>query len=440
MRLLSTALVATLLLGCWAAAGAGEKDKPAARDRILELMDTVRNGLTEEKVTALDELGSITDEGRLDKFGVPPFLVGVIKSGDYVPRVRAAAVKALTGVMKFVPNSKDTALQVLTFALADAKEQTAVRQAIAEAMGGMLNAEAAGDRTSFNVLVAIVRERKDDAAVVCAALVAFGRTGYREAINLVVAAVSDPNPEIREAAIKALEAMFNSSRPGAVNMDTINILVRMASDDKLPLEVRESAMRTLVAAMKAGVARPTEVAPALVSILEKAGDARLAEAVVKVLTLVPEDISVEALRKAYETFQKPPAAGQDYADVRAAIARALGEYLHPLARKGQVPSGQSAAALLIRICSKDPNPKVVTAAAYSLSNLCDARYDRREAARELIETLASDSDRTVVQTVRETLKWVTGREIARGEKDPKEAAREWKKWYEANKDSLAPRN
>jgi HEAT repeat protein len=440
MRLLSTALVATLLLGLGVTASAGPAPEvPAARDRILELMDTVRNGLfTEDKEKALGELGSVTDEARLTKFGVPAFLVEVIKSADYVPRVRTAAVKALTGVMKFVPESKDAALTALTVRLNDGNDQLAVRRAVADALGGILDPQSPGDRNSFTVLIRIVRDRKDDPALVGAALRALGRTGYRDAINLVVAAISDTDPEIRSAGLEALQLLLSSGR-GAVNVDVVRLLITVAGDDKYPLEVRELAMGALVGAINAGV-KPEEVAAPLAEILGKATEPKLAEAVIKVLARVPVETSVDALKKAYEAFQKPAAAGQDFAAVRELIARALGEYLNPLARKGLVPAGQSAAALLITMCRKEPNPKVVTAAVYSLGNMCDARYDRREVVRELIETLASDSDKGVVQTVRETLKLVTNREIAKGVNDPKEAAKEWKKWYEANANTLLPRS
>ena len=123
-----------------------------------------------------------------------------------------------------------------------------------------------------------------------------------------------------------------------------------------------------------------------------------------------------------------------------AVAKALGEYLHPLARRNQVPAGQSAAALLIKVSRSDPSAKVVVAAIFSLSNMVDAKYDRREVVRELIETMDKDTDKTISQAARDTIQFITQHEVASDEKDPKAAAVTWKAWYEVNKDTkLAPR-
>ncbi len=438
MRLLPTLLVATLLCGMWGAASAGEP--PAARDSISELMDVVRNGLTDEKVAALGKLGTITDEKRLGDFKVPGFLGGVVKSADYPPRARVAAVEALAAIMKFIPDSKDTVINVLTERLIDRNESTAVRRAIAEAMGSFLVADSPGDRNAFNVLVGIARERKDDAPVVGAAIATLGRTGYREALGLVVAGISDGDADVRASSLKALELMFSSRVATQPSSEVVRTLMAMASDDKAPLASREAAMRAMAGAINTGAVKGTEVAQQLAGILEKAPDAKLATAVIDVLTRVPEPASVEALRKAYESFQKPGTPGQDPAEVRVAVAKALGEYLHPLARRNQVPAGQSAAALLIKVCRSDPSAKVVVAAIFSLGNMVDAKYDRREVVRELIETMASDTDKTISQAARDTIQFITQREIASDEKDPKAAAVVWKAWYESNKDTkLAPR-
>ncbi|GEM_PF-3721718 len=445
MKLFPTMLLSTTLLcGSWVFAGpasgaaAGEPAAPAAQDIVVELMDAVRNGLIDEKIAALGKLGSITQKERLNDFKVPTFLVGVVKSADYAPRVRVAAVAALSSVMKFSPDSKEGAMEALATRLADRNEATAVRRAIAESLGGFLSAESPADRNAFTVLMSIARERKDDAPVVGASIEALGRTVYLPALNLVIAGVDDRDPDVRASSLRALEQMF-SSRSSKPSSEVVQRLIAMASDDKAPLASREAAMRALVGAIGTGAVKGTEVSLQLAGILEKAPDTKLAGAVIDVLTRVPEETSVTALKKAYEAFQKPPPPGQDFAEVRVAVVKAFGEYFHPLARKGQAVTGQAAAAHLIKVCRSDPSPKVVTAAVTALANMVDTRYDRREVVQELIETMASDADKGVAQAARGTLRFITQRDIAAGEANAKEAAKEWKAWFETNKELLAPK-
>jgi hypothetical protein len=439
MRLLSTVLLATMLLcGTWVTAGAGE-EKPPPADIILELMDKVRNGLIDEKVEALTQLGKITNRERLDQFKVPAFLVGVVKSLEYAPKVRVAAVAALGNVMKFLPDSKEGALGALTERLVRSDDATAVRRAIAEAMGGFLSAESPSDRPTFNVLVKIATERRDDAPVVAAAMEALGKARYLPALNTaIVPGINDADSDVRAAALRALEQMFSGRGPTKPSDDVIRILIALISDDKAPLASREAAMRALVSAINTGAVKGPDVAYKLADILEKATDAKLAAAVVDALTRVPEEASVAALKKAYEAFQKPPPPGQDFAEVRVAVVKAIGEYFHPLARKGQTPTGQAAAEMLIKVCRSDPSPKVVTAAVAALGNMVDSKYDRKLVVQELIETMASDADKGVALAAHEALKFITQRDVAPGARDTKEAAKEWKKWFEANKEKLAP--
>lgn len=445
MKLLSTALVATLMTGLWLSASAAEPKEPAARDIIAELRNTVTNGLTDEKVAAIEKLGSITDTQRLSDFGVPTFLVSVIKNGEYVPRVRIAAVKAFTNVVKFAPDAKDAALPVLAACLKDqdkARPETdAMRRTVAEALGTMLTSGTPGDRAAINDLVQIAGDRRNPTPVVCASLQALGAIGHREAANVMIQAIKDGDPVIQESGLKAIDLLFHSPNAKSVSLDMIRMLQGLVADKGLSIEARKAAMHALIGAVgsSAGNFKASDVCAPLAAMLAETADPKLAEAIVNMLTRVPEQEAVDALVKACDAFGKPAPAGQDFVPVRVAVAKALGEFFHPAAIRRDTKVGEAACAQLIKMLKGDKDPRVTAAAVYALGNMVDVVYDRKAVVQELIETLSVDADRKVTSSVRETLTLITGREVAAGEVDPKEAAKEWKKWYAANKDSLTAR-
>lgn len=431
MRLRSVALTAALIAGLGLAARAGTSGKVEDKDKIPELKEQASAGLTRDRVEAIRKLGAISDEGRLNRFGVPDFLLGILKDDENHPLVRGAAAEALARIIRYVPAFTDKALRPLIARLQDStKESLYVRRKIAEAMGGFLDADAVAHSHAFRAMMRIAKARSDQPALVAAVLRTLGRTGYVKALPVVVAALQHPDEQIKAAALEALKKLLEGTTRATGLNEVVTQLVAIVSDEKIPVKIRIAAMWALVRTVRAGIPM-TRISGPLVAVLDKTRDPDLAAAVVEVLAEVPEKSSVAALKKAYDTFLNTPNA-RGYLNVRTMIAYSLGEYFHPLAKKGDIATGHEVRDLLIKICKKEPPGvnKAVKAAVYALGlMMSNKKYDRRPAVEDLIEAMAKD--KAVAKDAYRSLKLIT--DTDQGE-DPKK----WRKWFDKNKRTLQP--
>ncbi len=430
MRLRSVALTAALIAGLGLAARAGTGGRVEDRDKIPELKEQASAGLTKDRVEAIRKLGAISDEGRLNRFGVLDFLLGILKDDENNPLVRGAAAEALARLIRYVPTFTDKALMPLVARLQDsAKESLYVRRKIAEAMGGFLDADAVAHSMAFRAMMRIAKARSDRPALVAAVLRTLGRTGYIKALPQVVAALQHRDEQIKAAALEALKELLDRTTRATGLNDVVTQLVAFVSDEKVPVKIRIAAMEVLVRTMKSGIPIARISGP-LVAVLDKTRDPDLAVAVVEVLAEVPEKSSVAALKKAYDTFLNTPNA-RGYLNVRTTIAYSLGEYFHPLAQKGDTPTGQEVALLLIKICQKEPPGvnKAVRAAVQSLGLMMSKKYDRRPAVKDLIQAMATD--KAVAKDAYRSLNLITNTD--QGE-DPKK----WQKWFQQKGALLGP--
>jgi len=437
MRLLPTALLVALLAGPAAAPRAGEKDRPEARNIIVELKEKVLYGTVREQEEAVRELGSITDEKRLKDFEIPAFLLNVAVKSDYHPRVRGAATESLLRVMVFDPASaRDKVVNTLAARLLDRTEPLYVRRAIADAFGGILKSSEPGDRNGIAALERLAKDRRDDPALIKSVFVSLGNLGHSESVMVIVLALDDPSIEIKGAALAALQRMFQRGVRVTNAGDLVRKLTAFVSDDRVDMNLRISAAGTLVGALQAvrGM-NLADVARSLADLLEKTTDPKLAAAVIKVMYGVPDEASIAALDKAYTAFSAKTMAGPEYIEVRTAIAVAAGEYFHWLAKNGRTSIGQVGGELLVKVLTTEPltNKRVIEAAAYSLGNMSDPKYDRRKAADALLETMTqAKTDAQLGAVIVKSLELISDKAV--GEK-----AEDWKKWLETNRETLGPR-
>jgi HEAT repeat protein len=436
IRSAAVALTVVLVLAGGLAAGGAEPSGADNRDRIPELKEDAQSGLTQERLKALEALGAISDEGRLTRFSVPDFLLGILNKDANNSMVREAAADALARIVRYVPAFTDKALRPMVVRLQDrGREALSVRRRIAAAMATFLDPEAIGHRAAFAALVAIASSQEEPSGLVAEALRTLGRTGYAPAINAVTAALQSREPEVRSAALEALEALL-SSRVLQRPEDVVNLLVRIVTDAKLSKAVRIRAMQALAATLRAGVPVKRVAAP-LVTVLNKACEEKqpeLAKAVIRALHRVPDDDSVAALRKAHAAFKaQPKSPGFD--EVRVAVALTLGEYFHPLAISNDAATAGKVAKALIDIRGKEPatGGKVLRAAVFSMGLMDSTRLDRREVVGDLIENVLGGrvASGSLKQEAHAALVRLTGKDLG---EDPED----WKKWYEANKAALAP--
>jgi uncharacterized protein (UPF0147 family) len=433
MKIRSTAIAAllTVLVGM-ASGGEPAGTKPENRDRIPELKEDATGGLTRDRLKAIDSLGSISDEKRLSQFGVPDFLLNILKDADNNSMVREAAADALAKIIRYVPTFTDKALRPLVSRLQDSRgESLSVRRKIARAMAGFLDPDSISHRNAYQALMRIAASSTDEPGLIAEVLRTLGSTGYGKAMSVVTTALRNKDDQVRAAALEALEALLSSGKLDRPN-DVVAILVQIISDEAVPEKLRIKAMVALVATMRAGVPVNRVAAP-LVAALGKAAEKKqpeLAKAVVKALHRVPDGNSVKALDAAYDTFLKTPKA-KGFEDVRVAIALTLGEYFHPLARKNDKVTADKVAKTLLKICQKEPmdHTRAVKAAIFALSMMDSKKLDRTAVVWDLIDAMERDKD--VTREAHASLVRIIGKDLGRKPKD-------WKKWYKENKNTLLP--
>jgi HEAT repeat protein len=331
---------------------------------------------------------------------------------------------------------KDRVLKPLCERLLDPNEDLYVRCKISDALGQVLKTGPGGvplpgDQIGFNTLDRIAAG-KEDTALVGATLRAMGRAGHKAAVQMIVRVVSEPNAnqDLKAAALDALEYVLLAGVRITGTDDLIRTLVAMLTDDKVSPDLRVRAARVLGRAIQGGGANSSAVAGAVASALDKTADPEIAASLVAVLGGVPEEASVRALKQAYAVFSKSVSDTKEYQKVRILIAKGLGEYFQPFARKGQTSAGADVAEVLYTILSKDANPEVLNAAAYALGNMSDARYDRTKVVAKLIDMLG---DPKVKEAAYKSLKVITiNRDFGTKPED-------WKAWVDGNKSFLLPK-
>jgi len=427
----TAAMLTAMMLGV-AAGGQPAESTTANRDRIPELKEDAANGLTKQRLKAIEALGMISDEKRLTQFGVPDFLLGMLKDSNNNSMIRESAADALAKIIRYVPAFTDKALKPLVSQLQDAQtEALSVRRKIAQAMATFLKPDEIGHRIAYQALMRIASAQTENPGLVAESLRTLGRTGYSEAMSAVTAALRSKDAQVRAAALEALESLL-SNRSLKRPADILGTLVQIISDEKVPEDVRIKAMKAMVATLRAGVPVNRVAAP-LVTALDKACEKRqpaMAKAVVRALHRVPDANSVAALKKTYATFlNTPEAAG--FEAVREAVALTLGEYFHPLAKKGDLVTAGKVTAALLEISRKEPKPMVkpVKAAVFALGMMDSRKLDRTAVVADLID--AMDRDKTVTREAHASLVRIIGRDLG---KDVKE----WKKWFKENKSNLGP--
>jgi HEAT repeat protein len=428
------ACVVALLCPLAAAGVPAGGQEVADRDRIPELKQGALDGLTDERVRAISALGAISDENRLTQFQVPDFLLGILNDTDNNSLVREAAVDALAKVIRYVPTFTDKALRPMVAILqAGRTESVSVRRRIAEAAAGFLDPGAVAHRSAFQALMRLATGRDEQPAIIAAAMVTLAQTGYSEALTVVLAGIRDNDEQIRAAALESLDALLAKVKIQKPD-ELVTQLVAIVSDENVPVEVRMRAMSALVATLRTGV-EVARVAGPLVQVLDKACEAkepRVAAAVVTALYRVPERNSVEALKKAYNTFLNTPGADGHEA-VRVAVALTLGEYFHAFAKRNDFASGQEVSKALMEISRKEPLgfTKAARAAVFALGLMENRKYDRTTVVADLIVAMAQDKEPEVKNEARRSLIRLTGRDLG---DDPKK----WEEWFKKSKGELAP--
>jgi hypothetical protein len=399
----------------------------AARDMIPKLKEDAQDGLTDERVAAINKLGRITDEKRLVDFRVPQFLLGIVDDDGNNSVVRSAAADALAKIFRFVPDAGQGILKPLLARLQDSRNESfTVRRKIAEVMAVFLDPEAIGHRTTFTALMRIARDKAERPLLVAEVLRTLGRTNYGGATKVVIESLASNDKQIQQAALESLEMLMTNIKLTKPN-EVFNQLVTIINDEKVPEEIRIKAMKTLVSTIRAGVP-VNQVAGPLVQVLGKSCDKKepkMAREVVRALHRVPGSSSLEALRKAYTTFLNTPAA-EGFPQVREAVANTLGEYLYPLAQKGDINTGQQVAKLLLEI-SRTGSDKPAQAAVKALRHMENPRYDRREVVADLIDAMARDP--MVKKQAYNSLVLITGVDLG-------ENVGAWKEWFKVNKPKL----
>jgi HEAT repeat protein len=417
-----------LVLGPGSAARAGTAD---ARDRIDQIKAEALTGRTPERVKAIEQLGRITDEGRLTLFKVPEFLLDILGERLNNADVRGAAADSLAKIFRFVPDSTQGIVGSLVKHLQDGKEEPAVRRKIAEVMAVFLDPEAVTHRTAFQELSRIVKNRNVNRPLLVAeALRALGKTGWVAALGEVVAAVRSEDEQVRRAAIEALQRLLSGGGKIMDKRTLVNQLVAIVTDDKVPFEIRKEAMKALVTTIRAGV-DVQEVAATLTRVLATAcekKEAELAAAVIEVLYLVPEKSTVDALRRAYQDFKDVKEGGT----VCVEVAVTLSDLFHPLAVNNQTALGQEVGTLLLQM-SQNMDARVAQAAVKGLGMMTNEKYNRVGVVNELIKTMEKDKSAAVRAEAYNSLVKITQADL--GDRDPKR----WREWFEKNKHLLGPR-
>lgn len=426
----SIALTAVLIAGLGMAAQAGAP--PKEEDEIWTLKEKALRGTTRGREEAVAKLGGISDENRLSEFKVSDFLLKLARDDANPSRVRSAAVEAVARNIRYVSGFADKALIPFIAILQDRGDSLYVRMKVAAVMANFLESEAVAHRMAFQTLEKVARDTREEPGLVAAALVTLGETGYVQALPVIKEAMKSSDPIVKQAALVALDKLLQKASKLAENADLTGLLISIARDEKLPAEMRKSAITSLAKAAGAGGDGANRMISVLVDILGKTKDPDLALVVVGSLQSVPTASSQAALAAAYETFSATPTA-KGYANVRQAVAEALGEFFAPLATK-DVLLGQKVAKTLMDIAGKDPAESVAVAALYSLGNMDSRKYNRVAVAQDLADAMKQEKTSAPKEVARESLVLVTGVDLG----DDAEA---WVKWVNdpKNKQRLLPR-
>lgn len=398
-------LAASFLLPARAGAADGAGSKDITREEVAEIVRQMRSGSTmQERLEAIGKLGSLSNMALLREFRVVDEFTKLLKSTRSGARERKAAVEALRTLWLRDPAYESTISQAMLAVLQDPAELTILRMEAAETFRLTLKAESPASTPGIQAILRVASEGKEP-VLVAKALEAIGDIAPAEGIEALRKGMTDKDPVIRGAAIKALPRFLQRQAAGGNVAAMIGVLQKLAADKDLAAEVRVEVIEALAWLARAS-AKPQEIAEALRAVLEKEEDPVVAASAARAMRLTPDRRAVETLAATYGRFK----GGDKNEGVRLACCVSLGEMFDPFARTGDFRTAETAAGLLVKAL-KDPEEgnAVRRAAVFALGNMNQAVYDRREVVRALVDVLLNDktADGALQAEIQHSLEFLT---------------------------------
>ena len=399
------------------------------REEIPELLRKAKSAPTaQDRVQAIRTLGSLSDSAVLRQFRIVEEMIKLTRSTSTGARERKALLEALRSICLRDKGFHTQVSGLMLEVLGSPRELVVLRIETLEFFRvTIVDPEAPSEFNAMQAILMIANGPRDTPVLVAVALKAIGDIAPIKGIDVLKRAVMDSNAVVRRAGVKAL-ARYLEKRMATGGKQTviIGVLQKLAADKELPVEVRVMALNAL-GRLARSASSPLEIVRAIQPVLEKAEDPDVAEAAALALGLAADRTAADALIEAFGRFK----GGDKEQKVRVAVCRSLGEMFDDFARARDTTTAKKVADFLIKVLqdAEEGNP-VRSAAAFALGDMNQRLFDRRAAARALVEVLLDDktADAGLKRVAQVSLTFVTP--------TVQETPEDWKAWLDKNEDIL----
>ncbi|MBI3831226.1 MAG: hypothetical protein HY291_17035 [Planctomycetes bacterium] len=412
-----------------------------------------RSRSASERSEAIKHLGGLTanDAGIVRDLNLVDALLAISKNRDEDRFLRTDAVEALGELqLRVTPGDgsiKDRYAEGFTKALKDVEEHPQVRAAIARIFRRTLKLGRLPDDAAYDALLDLAEDgdtrmasRNVPLKLRVEAVRALGVLGSPKCLKTLIGIVlaRDIHAVLLENAVKALGDLVQQlENVKELDPNAIRRLTEMAAGperEKLPVELRAVALKTLARVQVKGGKVQESVVAAIKENLTEKSEAPLVIAGVEALGLLGDAACLDALAKAFVDFYNP--AKPDFANdvaIRASIMTTLGNMLRGAGRKLDAAALKTSAGILAQAVDPQAQRKevdtVIQAAAFNLRYLPTSAKEPSAEIQTALEKLVArlresrEQKKDVARTVMETLDALTGMPF-------EDDAKRWIMWYQ----------
>ena len=386
-------------------------------------------GSTRHRVEALRKLGTLADRQLLESLRVVERLEKIARDDGDHPRARKVAVDALVHLTTDInPVLKHKTKDVLLKLVKNSQEHIVIRQRCADGLGKIVKKGAVEDRSAIAALAKIAENTREQSRLRATCIDAIAEIGAEKYIDLIRKLLSDKDPLVRQSAAGALETLVVGT--GSTPTGMAEVLWKIVLNREVEIPERIKMLKTIRSMAGRGIKSKT-AGPKIVKLLKSEKDERLLLVAVGVASMYAEPDAVQPIEDFYKKL-----SGAEKSSQRAEVCYLLGDMVEQFGKRVDFRTVSRAAkrvvGLLIDALKNDDSPEVAKAASFALGDLHKKKFDRREAVKELIDTVEHDPEEAVREAAIESLSMITGRNFG------KDAAK-WRLWYGKNVKSLGPR-
>lgn len=416
-------VIAIVVFGSGVVCGAEKSKADIIGDAIADL-----SGSLSERREAVRTLASQSKEDTL-LYEIVPLLQGILEDAGENPRVQVAAVQGLSEVADRVGGATKTeVMKMLTEIIKNNDAHALVRAGAVVKIGNMVDPknyegskiktllkEIAGNKASPSSLT----QACDDVLAsifgedISGKLVESIRSGDLASVDLLVRLI-----------VKKQGAVKLSSSDASALLD-------LAESERTPVNLRTGTLRLVAVAIKFG-SRASNAGTSFEKIIKRSSNADVQIAAVKAIGITLDADLIRILVSVYDDNKSSKEAG--VIRLRAAACASAGEFFGPLAERKDFtryrPNLNKLSEMLVGAILNDQESSVAREAAFSLGNMYSKKYDRRDPAAALIETL-DDKDASVADAALDSLKFITGEDFGKDQDA-------WRDWFKKNQAFLMP--